>query len=100
MVKNKHQSGQAQYEDPYADYGWGPPQNEVLTARIGADQEWLARNGVELAGWGPDPVSGKVRIYLARYTDEACNLLTDRYGDAVVVVAKPVLRLAPGQDRG
>ena len=49
------------------------------------DRAWLASQGVELSQWGPDPVSGKVRIYLARYSEAARQILIDRYGAAIVV---------------
>lgn len=45
----------------------------------------LAQQGIELSQFGPDPVTGKVRIYLARYNELAEKVLTDRYGSAVVV---------------
>lgn len=35
--------------------------------------------------WGPNPVSGKVRIYLAHYSAEARQVLIDRYGEEDIV---------------
>jgi hypothetical protein len=40
-------------------------------ARLDADREWLAAQGLELSQFGPDPDSGKVRVYLTRYTEQA-----------------------------
>src|SRR5215467_14347851 len=40
--------------------GWYSKQNKYITRRIGRDQRALAREGVELTQWGPDPCSGKV----------------------------------------
>jgi hypothetical protein len=73
--------------------GWGSPQNKTITEKIAADSEWLAGRGVELAQWGPDPVSGKVKVYLTHYTDAARQVLVDRYGDAIVVDPKSRPRL-------
>jgi hypothetical protein len=50
-----------------------------------ADEHLLASHGVDLRQWGPDPASGKVEIFLARYTAAAAALLTARYGAAVIV---------------
>jgi hypothetical protein len=54
--------------------------------RLAADRRWLAEQGAELSQWGPDQASGKVRVYLAHYSDEARQVLTDRYGDENIVV--------------
>jgi AcrR family transcriptional regulator len=61
------------------------PENTAVCERLRADREWLATQGVELSQFGPDPVSGKVRIYLARYSETAHQALEGRYGSAVVV---------------
>jgi hypothetical protein len=53
--------------------------------RLRADRDWLAGQGVPLSQWGPDPDSGKIRIYLARFTEAARQLLSERYGSAIVV---------------
>jgi hypothetical protein len=60
--------------------------NAEIMRRLAADSVWLAEQGAELGQWGPDQASGKVRIYLARYSEEARQLLTDRYGDQDIVV--------------
>lgn len=65
--------------------GGQPPDNAVIMERLEADREWLAAQGVELAQYGPDPDSGKVQVYLAHYTEQAHQLLADRYGPAIVV---------------
>lgn len=65
--------------------GWISPENKVTTERILADQEWLAEHGVQLAQWGPDAVSGKVKVYVTHYTDAVRRVLVYRYGDAIVV---------------
>jgi hypothetical protein len=36
--------------------------------QLNADRDWLASQGVELSQWGPDPDSGKVRVYLAHFS--------------------------------
>ena len=65
--------------------GGHPPDNAVIMARLLADREWLAAQGIELAQFGPDPESGKVRVYLAHRSEQARLLLVDRYGPAIVV---------------
>ena len=50
-----------------------------------ADRDWLASQGVELSQWGPYPDSGKIRVYLAHFTEAARQLLAERYGSAIVV---------------
>lgn len=57
-------------------------------ARLDADREWLAAQGLELSQFGPDPDSGKVRVYLTRYTEQARQLLDGRYGPAIVVATE------------
>ena len=54
-------------------------------ARLRADREWFAAQGIELAQFGPDPDSGKVQVYLAHRSERARQLLADRYGPAIVV---------------
>jgi hypothetical protein len=61
-----------------------PEQNEIIE-RLRRDREWLAAHGADLSQWGPDPESGKVKVYLARYSDEARQLLDERYGPGIVV---------------
>ena len=56
-----------------------------MMERLNADRDLLASLGVELSQYGPDPDSGKVRIYLAHFTEAARQLLADRYGQAVIV---------------
>jgi hypothetical protein len=34
---------------------------------------------------GPDPDSGKIKVYLAHFTEAARQLLAERYGSAIVV---------------
>ena len=53
--------------------------------RLNADYAWLASQGVVLSQLAPEPDSGKVRVYLARFTEAAGQLLTERYGSAIVV---------------
>ena len=53
--------------------------------RLNADHDLLAGLGVELSQWGPDPDSGKVRVYLAHFTEAARQLLAERYGSGVIV---------------
>jgi hypothetical protein len=57
-------------------------------ARLDADREWLAAQGLELSQFGPDPDSGKVRVYLTRYTEQARQLLVGRYGPGIVVATE------------
>jgi hypothetical protein len=54
--------------------------------QLSADTVWLAEHGAELSQWGPDHASGKVRVYLARYSEEARQVLIDRYGEEDIVV--------------
>ena len=56
-----------------------------IMERLAADSEWLAEQGIRLSQWGPDPGTGKVRVYLQRYSDEAGQFLADRYGLDIVV---------------
>jgi hypothetical protein len=60
-------------------------EHRAIMDRLRADQEWLADHGVQLSQWGPDAVSGKVRVYLARFTESERDLLIERYGSAIVV---------------
>jgi hypothetical protein len=68
--------------------GGGAPGAAATMARLNADRDWLAARGIELTQYGPDPGSGKVRVYLARYTEEARQLLDARYGPAIVVATE------------
>ena len=58
---------------------------EAIMERLRADLEWLASQGIQLTQWGPDPASGKVRVYVAHLSEAARQLLAERYGSAVVV---------------
>jgi len=80
--------------------GWGPTAsragaNQSVTARIDSDRAGLAARGVQLTEWGPDPASGKVKIYLTHYTDAARLALLARYGSDVVVAAESMPRPTP-----
>ena len=57
----------------------------AIMERLSADWEWLAERGIRLSQWGPDLVSGNVRVYLQRYSDEARQVLENRYGQDIVV---------------
>jgi hypothetical protein len=57
----------------------------AIIDRLRADAESLAEQGARLTQFGPEPDSDKVHIYLARYSDEARQLLEDRYGDDIIV---------------
>jgi hypothetical protein len=57
----------------------------AVMERLNADREWLAEQGVQLSQWGPDPVAGKVRVYLAHYSEDARRVLVQRYGQDIVV---------------
>ena len=72
--------------------GWGSRQNQIITRRITADQSWLAGHGVELTQWGPDPVSGKVLVYLTHYSSAAREVLIRRFGGSVVVFPRSMPR--------
>jgi hypothetical protein len=54
--------------------------------QLRADRGWLTEHGAELGQLGPDPASGKVRVYLAEYSEEARQVLIDRYGDQDIVI--------------
>jgi hypothetical protein len=60
-------------------------EREAIMERLRADQDWLAGQGIQLSQWGPDPDSGKVRVYLANFSEAAGQLLAERYGSAIVV---------------
>jgi hypothetical protein len=64
-------------------------ENQATMARLRADQDWLTRQGVQLSQWGPDPVSDKVKVYLAHFTEDARDLLVELYGAAIVVSTEP-----------
>jgi hypothetical protein len=65
--------------------GWYSSQNNYITRRIGLDQRALAREGVELTMWGPDPCSGKIKIYLTHYSRAAARILITAYGNDIIV---------------
>jgi hypothetical protein len=65
-------------------------ENQATMARLRADRDWLARQGAGLSQWGPDPVSGKAKVYLAHFTEDARDLLIELYGAAIVVSAESV----------
>jgi hypothetical protein len=58
---------------------------EAIMEQLRADHGWLASQGAVLSQWGPDPGSGKVRVYLVHFTEAAQQLLSERYGSAIVV---------------
>ena len=60
-------------------------EHEAIMEQLNADHDWLASQGAVLSQWGPDPDTGKVKIYLARFTESTQQLLYERYGSAVVV---------------
>ena len=60
-------------------------ENRMTMRRLEVDRPWLADQGVHLSQWGPDPETGKVKVYLAKFTDAARDLLIQRYGDSIVV---------------
>ena len=71
-------------------YGMSESSSESATQaaikeRLSADWQWLAERGVRLSQWGPDPVSGKVRVYLVHYSEDARQVLVNRYGQDIVV---------------
>jgi hypothetical protein len=57
----------------------------AVIERLRADHEWLAEQGVQLGQWGPDPVAGKVGVYLAHYSEDARRVLVQRYGEDITV---------------
>jgi hypothetical protein len=65
--------------------GSGSARHKAIMERLRADREWLAEQGVQLSQWGPDPGSGKVRVYLQHYSDDARQVLVDRYGQDIEV---------------
>jgi hypothetical protein len=65
--------------------GSSAAEHDAIMDRLSADHDLLASLGVELSQWGPDPDSGKVRVYLAHFTEAARQLLAERYGSAVIV---------------
>lgn len=81
--------------------GWLSARNEPLSSRIFTDRQVLQRQGVRLTQWGPDPATGKTKIYLTHYSRAAARVLYARYGSAIVVsrhsMARPV-RASRGSD--
>jgi hypothetical protein len=65
-------------------------ENQATMAQLRADWHWLARQGADLSQWGPDPVSGKVKVCLAHFTEDARDLLIELYGAAIVVSTESV----------
>ena len=65
--------------------GWESAKYTAIIERLTADREWLAEQGVRLSQWGPDPVSGKVRVYLVHYSENARQVLANRYGQGIIV---------------
>jgi hypothetical protein len=63
--------------------------SDEVCERLRRDLSWLAEHGVEVTQFGPDHMTGKVRIYLARYSAQAHRVLAGRYGSAVVVDSQP-----------
>jgi hypothetical protein len=57
----------------------------AIMERLRADREWLAEQDVQLGQYGPDPGSGKVRVYLSHYSEDARRVLVQRYGQDVIV---------------
>jgi len=78
--------------------GWGSAANKRITNQIFADQKDLAARGIELTQWGPDPVSGKVKVYLTHYSNAARRALTARYGQDIEV-PRHSMPLPSAQDR-
>ena len=77
--------------------GWGATASRAatnlsVTARIDSDQASLAAQGLQLTQWGPDPASGKVKVYLTHYTDAARLAVLARYGSDVVVATESMPR--------
>ncbi len=60
-------------------------ESRAVRERLRADHAWLASQGVVISQFGPDPISGKVRVYLAHYSEAAEQVLIERYGTAIVV---------------
>lgn len=65
--------------------GSGSAKYAAVMERLTADREWLAEQGVQLSQWGPDLVAGKVRVYLAHYSQDAHRVLVQRYGQDIIV---------------
>lgn len=63
----------------------GFAEHEMIMEQLRADHDWLASQGVVVSQLGPDPDSGKVRVYLAHFTEAARQLLSERYGSAIVI---------------
>ena len=57
----------------------------AIMERLRTDREWLAEQGIQLSQYGPEPGSGKVRVYLEHYSDDARRVLVGRYGQDIVV---------------
>jgi hypothetical protein len=65
--------------------GWGSAASKRVTGQIFAARTSLAARGIELTRWGPDPATGKVKVYLTRYTSAARRALITRFGPDVIV---------------
>ncbi|HST46899.1 hypothetical protein [Jatrophihabitans sp.] len=64
---------------------------KAVVQRIRADDDDLAKQGIELSSWGPDITTNKVEISLAHYTDAYRDVLLSRYGDLVTVTPHDVV---------
>jgi hypothetical protein len=62
-----------------------PSEGALIAERLQQDWDWLAAQGVELSQFAVDPSTGQVQVYLVRYSEQARQVLTDRYGPAVTV---------------
>ena len=74
--------------------GWGSATTKALSNRILAGQKSLARQGVMLTQWGPDPATGKLKVYLTHYSAAARRALVTRYGKDIIVAHRSLPRPA------
>lgn len=75
--------------------GWLSARNKELSGQFFADRRALQRMGIRITQWGPDSVSGKLRIYLTHYSRAAARALYNRYGQGILVSTRSMPRPAP-----
>jgi hypothetical protein len=67
-------------------HSWG--QLLAATRRIGTRVAQLRSEGIQLAQWGPDPISNKVKITLEAYSPRIVNELVKQFGSQWISIRK------------
>lgn len=69
----------------YRSVRYSEKELQAVAKQVSADQDDLAKRGIELSSWGIDLDSNTVQIKLAHYSDAYRDALIERYGDRVTV---------------